>query len=102
MGSVAILCKLRNGNAYSSMPHWVVLQHTMDSKGGSGELHKGGDKASSPRALTFGSADPARNAKGAAREILKRKTNSVTAGAKRRQRELRGGADTNLAIDMSA
>ena len=29
-------------------------------------------------------------------------TDSVSAGAKRRQRELRGGADTNLAIDTSA
>ena len=59
-------------------------------------------RASSPRALTFGIADPARNAKGAAREILKRKTNSVTAGARRRQKELRGGADTDLGIDTNA
>ena len=42
------------------------------------------------------------NGKGAAREILKRKTNGVIAGARRRQRELRGDADTNLGIDTSA
>ena len=53
MGSVAILCKLRNGNAYSSMPHWGVLQPTMDSKGGSGELHKGGGKGKLPTAFDF-------------------------------------------------
>ena len=69
MGSVAILCKLRNGNAYSGMEHWGVLQHTIHSKGGSGELHKGGGRASSPRPSTFGTAGPGRSGKGAAREI---------------------------------
>ena len=51
MGSGAILCKLRNGNAYSGMEHWGVLQHTIDSKGGSGELHKGGGKGKLPTAF---------------------------------------------------
>ena len=51
MGSVAILCKLRNGNAYSGMEHWGVLQHTIHSKGGSGELHKGGGKGKLPTAF---------------------------------------------------
>ena len=53
MGSVAILCKLRNGNAYSGMEHWGVLQHTIHSKGGSGELHKGGGKGKLPTAFDF-------------------------------------------------
>ena len=53
MGSVAILCKLRNGNAYSGMEHWDVLQHTMHTKGGSGELHKGGGKGKLPTAFDF-------------------------------------------------
>ena len=48
MGSVAILCKLRNCNAYSGMEHWGGLQHTIHSKGGSGELHKGGGKGKLP------------------------------------------------------
>ena len=51
MGSVAILCKLRNGNAYSGMEHWGVLQHTIHSKGGPGELHKGGGKGKLPTAF---------------------------------------------------
>ena len=44
MGSVAILCKLRNGNAYSGMQHCDVPQQTMLSKGGSSELRKGDGK----------------------------------------------------------
>ena len=51
MGSVAILCKLRNGDAYSSMEHWDVPQHTMPTKGGSGELRKGGGKGKFPTAF---------------------------------------------------
>ena len=70
MGSVAILCKLRNCNAYSGMEQWGGLQHSIHSKGGSGELHKGGGKGKLPTAFDFETADPARNRKGAAREIL--------------------------------
>ena len=51
MGSVAILCKLRNGNAYSGMEHWDAPQHTMPTKGGSGDLHKGGGKGKFPTAF---------------------------------------------------
>ena len=51
MGSVAILCKLRNGNAYSGMEHWDVREHRIHSKGGSGELHKGGGKGKLPTAF---------------------------------------------------
>ena len=53
MGSVAILCKLRNGNAYSGMQHCDVPQHTMPSKGGSGELRKGDGKGEFPTPLGF-------------------------------------------------
>jgi len=44
MRSVAIWCKVKNGHAYSVMEQSDVLQHTIDSKGGSDELHKGGGK----------------------------------------------------------
>ena len=50
-GAVAMLCKRRNGNAYAGMEHWDVLQHTMHTKGGSGELHKGGGKGKFPTAF---------------------------------------------------
>ena len=51
MGSVAILCKLRNGNAYSGMQHCDVPQHTMATKGGPGELRKGDGKGKFPTPL---------------------------------------------------
>ena len=44
MGSVAILCKLRNVNAYSGMQHCDVPQQTMPSKGASSGLRKGSGK----------------------------------------------------------
>ena len=51
MGSVAILCKLRNVSAYSGMQHCDVPQQTMPSKGGSSELRKGDGKGKFPTRL---------------------------------------------------
>ena len=41
----------RPEHASSGMEHWSGLQHTIQSKGGSGELHKGGRKGELPTAF---------------------------------------------------
>ena len=43
----------RPEHAYSGMEHWSGLQHTIHSKGGSGELYKGGGKGKLPTAFVF-------------------------------------------------
>ena len=59
-------------------------------------------RVSSPRQSMFGMADQTRNVKEAAREILKREKNDVSACARRREKELRRGAGTLLGVDMCA
>ena len=59
-------------------------------------------RVSSPRHSMFGMADLTRNVKEAAREILKREIDNDSACARRREKELRRGADTLLGVDMCA